>query len=200
MTSLSRWARRGAAGAALVALGACSNSGTLGNILGGVLGGGQQQQVSGTIAGVDTRNQQIFIRQTNGETVQLGYDSQTQIVYQNQNYPVTSLENGDQVTARVQATNNGGYYTDLVQVDQSVSTSGGTAGNVQTFQGTVRQVDRTNGWFTVDMNNYGTATVTLPYRPSNSDLSRFQNLRSGDYVRFYGVPLNNTRIELRQFY
>jgi hypothetical protein len=40
----------------------------------------------------------------------------------------------------------------------------------------------------------------MPYSPSRADQNRFQNLRQGDYVRIAGVYLNNTRVELRQFY
>ncbi|NUS96161.1 MAG: hypothetical protein HOQ11_02005, partial [Gemmatimonadaceae bacterium] len=115
MTQLTHAARRGAAAAMVLALGACAQLGSVGNVLGGVLGG-QQNQVQGIVRGVDTRAQQIVIQQADGSNVSLGYDSQTQVVYNNQKYSVTSLDPGDQVTARVQSTNNGGYYTDLVQV------------------------------------------------------------------------------------
>lgn len=191
--------RRGAAVALMIAsLGACAGN-QLGNILGGVLGGGQAQsgQLSGTIRGVDQRSQLISIQQSNGQTVPVAYDNQTQVVYQNQNYSPTSLENGDRVTARVQANGNS-YYTDYVQVDQSVN-GAGSSSNLQQLQGTVRQVDRRNGVFTVDVNNYNTLTVTLPSSLSSSDVNRFNNLRSGDFVRFYGTFLNSTQVQLRQF-
>jgi len=42
--------------------------------------------------------------------------------------------------------------------------------------------------------------VSLPYNARSSDVNRFRNLRSGDNVRIYGVYLNNSRVELRQFY
>ena len=71
---------------------------------------------------------------------------------------------------------------------------------MQLLQGTVRGVDRTNGLFAIDGGNLGTLTVSMPYNPSRADLYTFQNLRVGDYVRFYGVFLNNSRVELRQFY
>ena len=71
---------------------------------------------------------------------------------------------------------------------------------MQSLQGTVRQVDRNNGLFTLDIGNYNTLTVSMPYNPSQADQSRFQNLRAGDTVRFYGVFLNNARVELRRFY
>jgi hypothetical protein len=182
----------------VIAVTSCSQ---VGNVLGGVLGGGGQQgQVSGYIEGVDTRSQQIALQQSNGQRVLLSYDNQTAVVYQNQNYPVTALERGDLVTARVQSTQSGAYYTDLVQVDQSVSSSGGASGNVQSLQGTVRQIDRTNGMFSMDLSGGSSVVVSLPYNVRQADLNRFQNLRSGDYVRLYGVVLNNSRVELRQFY
>jgi hypothetical protein len=179
-------------------IGACA--GNLGNVLGGVLGGGTAQngQLSGTIRGVDTRSQLISIQESNGQTVPVTYDNQTQVVYQNQNYSPTALENGDRVTARVQANGNS-YYTDYVQVDQSVSSVGGSSSNLQLLQGTVRQVDRRNGLFTVDINNAGTLTVTLPYNLSTNDVNRFNNLRSGQFVSFYGTYLNSSQIQLRQF-
>jgi hypothetical protein len=191
--------RRGAAAAFIFAsVGACA--GNLGNVLGGVLGGGTAQngQLSGTIRGVDTRSQLISIQESNGQTVPVNYDNQTQVVYQNQNYSPTSLENGDRVTARVQANGNS-YYTDYVQVDQSVSSVGGSSSNVQLLQGTVRQVDRRNGLFTVDINNAGTLTVSLPYNLSTNDVNRFNNLRSGQFVSFYGTYLSSGQVQLRQF-
>ena len=196
--------RRGAAAALMLAsLGACAGN-QLGNILGGVLGGGTQSaqqsgQLSGTIRGVDSRSQQISIQESNGQTVPVSYDNQTQVVYQNQNYSPSALENGDRVTARIQANGNS-YHTDYVQVDQSVSGSTGSASsNVQLLQGTVRQVDRRNGLFTVDVNNSSTLTVTLPYNLSTNDANTFNNLRSGQFVRFYGTYLNNGQVQLRQF-
>jgi hypothetical protein len=197
----------------LIALAACSQLGGLGS----VLGGGQPQtgQVSGVVQGVDPRNQQIVLQTTNGQQVALFFDQQTQVTYQNRNYAVTNLERGDRITARIQQTQNGGYYTDLVQVDQSVQTSNGDVygtpsrvggvgstgnGTVQTLQGTVRQVDRRNGLFVLDVGNYNTLTVSLPYNPTQNDLDRFQALRVGDSVRFSGVFLNNNRVELRRFY
>jgi hypothetical protein len=152
---------------------------------------------------VDTRSQSIQLQQSNGQNIYVLFDNQTQVVYQNRSYPVTSLENGDQVTARVQQNNNGGYYTDLVQVDQSVSNNGGTttnSGNVQTLQGTVRQVDRNNGWFTLETGPNVLLTVSLPPNVSRNDSDRFQNLRNGDVVRLYGAYINQSRVELRQFY
>ena len=206
--NMHRIGRRAAALGMLAALGACSSAGTLGNVLGSVLGGAGgaggagANQVSGLVLGVDTRSLVIGLQAQNGQSVNILFDNQTRVVYNNQSYAVTSLDRGDQVTARIQSTGNG-YYTDLVQVDRPVqgsTASGTTSGNVQTLQGTVRQIDQQNGLFTMDVSNVGRLTVSMPYSPSRADLTRFQNLRSGDVVRIAGVPLNNTRVELRQFY
>src|SRR2546423_15582416 len=125
---MSTISHRGARSVAAVllfgALSACSQAGALGSVLGSVLGGGmggggQGSQVSGYVQGVDTRSQQLYLQQPGGQTVTLVFDNNTQVVYNNQRYPVTSLERGDEVTARVQSSNNGAYYTDLVQVDRS---------------------------------------------------------------------------------
>ncbi|MFN2601834.1 MAG: hypothetical protein ABR582_03640 [Gemmatimonadaceae bacterium] len=199
MTGIQRAARIGAAAIFLAATGACANNG-LGNVLGGVLGGGSQE-ISGSVQGVDTRSQQVFIQQSNGQTMGVTYDSRTQVVYGNQNYSVNSLERGDQVTVRIASSDGSGPYTDYIRVDQSVSSTNGSgvSGNVQTIQGNVRSINYQQGWFTLNSNN-GVLTVTLPYNPNQTDANKFQNLRTGQYVRLYGVYLNNSRVELRQFY
>ena len=194
-------ARRGAAALLVISAGACANMGSLGNVLGGVLA--PNNQLTGTVQRVDTRYQQVTLQQSNGQTLTLNYDANTQVSYQNQNYPVTSLEYGDQVVARIQDNGNGSYYTDLIQVTQPVSgsTAGGTvSGNVQSLQGTVRQIDRTSGWFTLDTGNGVLLTISLPYNLAQNDVNRFNNLRTGDFVHLYGVYLNSTQVQLRNFY
>ena len=214
MPKLQQSAQRAATLFALGITAACSNAGAIGEALGGVLGGGAQQQqaaqAQGAIRAVDSRAQQISLQLTNGQTVALAYDNQTKVVYQNQLYAVSNLEAGDQVIMRVRDMGNGGYYTDSIHVTQSVSPSGGSgtgstgsgsagSANVQALQGTIRQIDRSNGMFTLDAGNV-VLTVSMPYGASQADVNRFQNLRTGDQVRFYGVFLNNTRVELRQFF
>jgi hypothetical protein len=199
----------GAAALVLASSAACSGAGGLGSVLGSVLGGaGQQQQggqLTGFVNGVNTQNRQIGIQQQNGQTVAIAYDQNTQVSYQNQSYPVSALENGDQVTLRVQQLQNGGYYTDLIQVDQSVRSTGGgqgpvyQTGNVQSLEGSVRSVNRTQGFFVMNLQNGQQVTVTLPAQVSRNDVTRFNALRAGEFVRFYGVVTGNSNVELRQF-
>ena len=63
----------------------------------------------------------------------------------------------------------------------------------------MRQIDRTNGWFSMDTQN-GTITIALPYNPRTTDLNRFNNLRSGDYVQVQAYYLSSSRYQLASFY
>lgn len=205
MSVIQRSVRGGTAALILFTSAACSGMGNVGDILGSVLGGGAGQQVAGTVQSVDTRNQQLSLRQSNGQNVALAFDNQTAVIYQNRAYSVTSLESGDQVQAKVQPLQNGGYYTDSVWVTQPVQGSGGTttsggSQNVQSLSGSVRSIDRSGGTFTLDVGNNTVLTVSMPYNASSTDVNKFNAMRTGDHVRFYGVYLNATRVELRQYY
>jgi hypothetical protein len=104
---------------ALLSVGAC---GSLGNVLGSVMGNGTQQgqvaQINGTVRGLDTRSQQINIQDSStGQSYWVQYDNRTQVVYRNQAYPPTSIRQGDNVTARIQVVASNSYYTDYVQIN-----------------------------------------------------------------------------------
>lgn len=191
----------GASAGLLVATTAACSTGGLGDVFDGVLNS-PSNQMSGTVQGVDSRNETLFIRESNGNTVAIRYDDRTRVVYQNQDYSVSALENGDQVTARVQDNGNNNYFTDYIQVNSSVSNNtGGTgSGALYNLSGTVRQIDTYNGWFTMDTQQEGRITVSLPYNPRSADLTRFRNLRSGDYVSLQAAYLNPSTFQLRQFY
>lgn len=201
MTIIERATRGAVAGLAVIAMSACANS-QLGNVLGSVLGTGGSSQLSGTIQGVNTQSQQVGITQSNGQTIGVSYDNQTVVLYQNQNYPVTALEMGDQVIASIRDAGNGSYYADTIQVTQSVQNGQSSNGSqsVQSFSGTVRQIDYQNGIFTINNGAGYEISVSMPYNPRQQDVDYFRRLARGQRVRFYGVTLNNERIELRQFY
>src|SRR5678815_4148561 len=143
---MTTFRRTAALAASVIALGACSSAGGLGSVLGSVLGGGSEaQQLAGSVRTVDTRNQQISIQQSNGQSIAVSYDANTKVVYQSRVYSVGNLENGDQVVARITTTQNNTYYSDSITVTQSVTTttSNGTVDdNVQLLSGTVYSIDR----------------------------------------------------------
>ena len=189
------------------ASGCAGGGGGLGNVLGSVLGGqgqsgqGQRAQVQGTVRGVGQR--QLALQLSDGQQVRLAYDRQTSVEYQNRRYEVANLEPGDQITAVVEQTGSGDYYVSAVRVDRSVQDSYGSSaygGGVQRVEGVVRQIDRRNGVFSIVVGNRSQYIVSLPYNVSRADSDYFRRLRPGNRVRLYGVLLNNSRIELRQFY
>ena len=185
-----------------LAASACSSAGSLGSVLGSVLGGSASaNELTGTIQNVDAQNQQLQIAQSNGQAVAVRFDDQTRVDFDNRRYPVTALENGDEVVARIRDAGNGNYYTDSIHVTQSGGSGAGSGStNAQPFQGTVRQVDLQHGLFSIDNGSGYAITVSMPYNPSEADLHRFQYLRRGESVRFYGVIVTNSRVDLRRFY
>ena len=105
----------------LLTAGACN--GVLGNILGGLGGGTQQQQpqsgqISGIVRSVDPNNQRINIQDnSSGQSYWVQYDNRTQVTYRSQSYPASAIRQNDNVTARIQNNGNNNYYTDYVQIN-----------------------------------------------------------------------------------
>ena len=192
--------------AAAAALSACAGGGGLGDILGGVLGGpqpssGSMGNVVAEIRDVNTRSRTLEVRTQQGQQGEILYDDRTQVVYRNQQYPVTALERGDVVEMRVQETSSG-YYTDQILVRQSVQErSGNDSGSAQRVraEGEVREIDTRRGWFDL-ATRQGVITVTLPYNPPSSTVREFERLRRGDYIGVEGYLVANDRIELERFY
>ena len=209
---------RGLRGAVLVAAGVavtgCGNLGTLGNVLGGVLqpsAGSGSAQVAGTVRYIDTQRQMIQVTTQNGQTGNVYFDNRTQVVYQQQNYPVTALEQGDEVTMQLQQDQQGNYYTSYIMVTRSVTNNGGynsggynnggynnTANMVQA-EGRVGWIDYQRGQFSL-VTNRGTVTVMMPYNANATDANQFRNLRQNSYARVQGQMVNNSQIQLVRFY
>lgn len=111
-----------ALGAALFAATGCSNIGSLGNILGSVLGGQQQQQqqqIDAEIQSVDANRGVIYVRTQDGQSGNIRVDNQTMVVYNNQRYPVTALERGDVVRIQLQQTQSNELYAARIDVLRS---------------------------------------------------------------------------------
>jgi len=210
---------RGFRGAVLVAAGVaatgCGQLGTLGNVLGGVLqpgvgSGGGSAQVAGTVRHVDTQRQMLQITTQNGQTGNVYFDSRTQVVYQQQSYPVTALEQGDQVQLQLQQDQQGNYYTNYILVTRSVQDAGGYNNggyNTGTYGGNnMMQVEGRVGWIDYQRGQFSlvtsgrTYTVMMPYNSSAADANTFRNLRQNSYVRLQGQMVSNTDIQLTRFY
>jgi hypothetical protein len=112
-----------ALGVALVS-GGCSNLGSVGDILGSILGGQQQQQaqqIDAEIQQVDAGSGRLYVRTQDGQTGTIRVDNRTQVVFNNQQYPVTALERGDVVRIQLQQTQNNELYATRIDVLRSAS-------------------------------------------------------------------------------
>lgn len=112
--------------AALVASSGCGNLGSIGNVLGSVLGGmgGQQQQqrqIDAEIQQVDANGGRLYVRTQDGQQGTIRVDNNTQVVFNNQRYPVTALERGDVVRIQLQQTRNNELYATRIDVLRSAS-------------------------------------------------------------------------------
>jgi exosome complex RNA-binding protein Csl4 len=185
---------------------ACAGGGLGG--LGDILGGGGQPQ-SGTLTAeiqeVQTSRQQIVVATQDGQQGAVLFDQNTQVVYQNQEYPVTALEYGDIVDMRVQEVQQG-LYTDLIQVRQSVqerrgetSSPGSAQTGVYQVEGTIGSIDTSEGMFTLDMTQGGSLPVYLPANASASIRARLDDYRTGDYVRVEVRAIDEQTAELIQW-
>ncbi len=204
MPRLGQWLAVPAIAVALAAGGCATGNGGLGGVLGGILNPAGSNTVAGTIAGVDTRSQIVYVNTVNGQQLPVQYDNNTQVVYQNQAYPVVDLQRGDQVNVQLQGTGNGGYYTSYIQVTQSVQNSssypGGYGGNYQTLAGSVNQINYQNGTFVLNQSNGYSVLVQMPYNPRQSDVQTFNSLRNGQYVRVQGQFLSQNTFQLSSFF
>jgi hypothetical protein len=206
MRSLSR-IHGALAAACLIATAGCSaglgNLGGLGDILGGGTSGSQQGQVTAEVQQVDTRQQRVYVRTQSGQSEAVMYDRNTQVVYQQQQYPVTALEQGDVVTMQLQQDPQGNLYAGRIDVEQSVQerTGQGSVGSngFEQLAGRVGQVNYQQGLFQLQSQYGGTVTVSLPYNAPQATVQYFQRLRTGDSVRLEGTPLGSGRVELYRF-
>lgn len=108
-------------GAALVVSSGCGNLGSVGDILGSVLGGQQQQQsqIDAEVQQVDASRGALHVRTQDGQSGTIRVDNQTVVVYNNQRYSVTALERGDIIRIQLQQTQNNELYASRIDVLQS---------------------------------------------------------------------------------
>ncbi|HEX9163706.1 MAG TPA: hypothetical protein VF980_18505 [Thermoanaerobaculia bacterium] len=115
---------------AVLLLAACGSSNPLGDL--GTIFGSQAptnpSSVNGVVTGVDTNAQRIDLNVTYVNNLRpsssqssgsVYYDSNTRVVYQGNNYAVTDLERGDEVSVNG-ANNNGRYVAQTITVTRNV--------------------------------------------------------------------------------
>ena len=107
----------------------CAQLGSVGDILGSVLGGGSQQQqtqIDAQIQRVDANGQRLFVSTREGQSGAVRFDSQTLVVYNQRQYPVTALSPGDIVVMQLQHTTQNELYAARIDVTQPVQQQRGS--------------------------------------------------------------------------
>lgn len=202
MTATQRLGRVWLVVTAMAATG-CAQAGALGDILGGGSPQGERL-LQGDVTVVDANRQFLQVRADNGQIANVRFDSRTQVIYQQRQYPVTALEPGDQVSIRLMETQQGELYTDQILVTRSIQeirgeTGAGATRQFMQMEGTVGQIDSQRGMFELRSQTGGVLWVSLPYNTSAANVSRFQQLRTGQFVRVGGYLIANDRLELADF-
>ena len=177
----------------------CSSAGSLGG-MGDVFGNGSS--VYGEVRSVDARRGRIQVREEHGGDRTVRYDNRTRVVYQNRQYPVTSLERGDQVQMRVEYDRNNTAWADRIEVRSSARRSerdrdrrrdrvgdrdrerGGVWGSarVERLDGRVQGIDVRRGYFTMTGARNSRVVVYVPRDARRDDVRRFERLRRGERV------------------
>jgi len=158
-------------------------------------------EIVGEVMNVDTRGRQIDIRANSGRTSSVRYDNNTQVVYRQRNYPVSNLERGDYVAARVEQDRDGRYYTDTVTVRESAQDRGTTTGGgrLDRIEGKIEYVDSRRGTFELRDSRNRLVVVSVPFNAPRPVNDRFNRLRNGDYVRIEGRAVSSDRFDLESF-
>jgi exosome complex RNA-binding protein Csl4 len=155
----------------------------------------------GEVENVDTRAREIEIRTDSGRTAVVRYDDRTQVIYQQRNYSVANLEPGDYVAARVQQDRNGQNYTDTITVREGVQDRRSKPGSARLdrIEGRIEYVDERRGTFELRDSRNRLILVAVPFNAPRSVMDRFNRLRTGDYVRIEGRPLDADHFDLESF-
>lgn len=181
---------------------ACAQMGAVGG-LGDVIGGGSS--VIGEVRSVDTRRGRIQVREQYGRDQTVRFDSRTRVVYRNRQYPVSSLERGDQVQMRVEYDRNNTAWADHIEVRSSARRADRRDGDrddrddrrddrrgdrddvwgsrVERLDGRVQGIDVRRGYFTITHDRGQRVLVYLTRNARREDVRRFERLRRGDRVR-----------------
>lgn len=168
------------------AVASCAPLGSLGG-LGDVFGG---NSLHGEIRSVDTRRGRIQLREQHGRDHTVRYDNRTRVVYQNRQYPVSTLDRGDQVQVRVEYDRNNTAWADRIDLRSSARNGDRDddrrgdvwSSRVQRLDGRVQSVDTRRGYFTMTQNN-SRVTVYMPRNARREDIRRFERLRRNERVR-----------------
>jgi len=164
--------------------------------------GGLNNDVIGEVQFVDARSREMEIRTDAGRRTLVRFDNNTQVSYRQRTYPVTSLERGDYVAARVEQDRDGRLFTDSISVretaqDRGMGASVGT--RLDHAEGRVEYIDSRRGTFEIRDQRNRIIVVSVALNAPRVVTDRFNRLRNGDYVRIEGRSISSDRFDLENF-
>jgi len=164
--------------------------------------GGINNDVIGEVQFIDNRTRELEIRTDSGRRSVLRFDNNTQVTYRQRTYPVSNLERGDYVAARVQQDRDGRSFTTSISVRETAQDRGmgASSGNrLDRTEGRVEYVDLRRGLFEIRDRRNRVVVVSVAHNAPRAVTDRFNRLRSGDYVRIEGRTTNSDRFDLELF-
>jgi hypothetical protein len=165
-----------------------------------------QDEFFAEIDRLDTSSREIHLRPNDSRKRVIGYSAGARVLYRGREYPVGHLESGDKVSMQLKQDSRGNSYTDLVRVHESIGDrnqdrdAAQPARAMQTVDGRVEHVDFQRSSFELSDQSRQSVLVSLPNNARRSDLDRFRDLRTGDYVRVEGRFTSKDRFELESFF
>ena len=163
---------------------------------------GVNNDVIGEVQFVDNRTREIEIRSDSGRRSVLRFDNNTQLIYRQRTYPVSNLERGDYIAARVQQDRDGRMLTTSISVKETAQDRGmgaSTGNRLDRTEGRVENIDSRRGTFEIRDQRNRVVVISVAYNAPRTVTDRFNRLRNGDYVRVEGRSVNSDRFDLENF-
>jgi len=170
------------------------------DIPGGI--GGVPNDVVGEVQFVDNRAGEVEIRSDSGRRSIVRFDKNTQVIYRQRTYPVSNLERGDYVAARVQEDRDGRLLTTSISVRETAQDRGMGASNgnrLDRTEGRIENIDTRRGTFEIRDPRNRIVVISVAFNAPRAVTDRFNRLRNGDYVRVEGRSVNSDRFDLETF-
>lgn len=162
--------------------------------------GSLANEIVGEVQNVDSRSRQLEIRTDAGRISSVRYDNNTQVIYRQRNYPVSNLERGDYVAAKIQQDRDGRNFTDTITVREASQDRGYSGrAKLDRVEGRVEYVDSQRGSFEIRDARNRLIVVSVDFNAPRPVAERFKRLRNGDQVRIEGKAVSVDRFELETF-
>lgn len=175
------------------ALGPIDSPGGIGSI---------NNDVLGEVQFVDNRARELEIRSDSGRRSVLSFDNNTQVIYRQRTYPVSNLERGDYVAARIQQDRDGRLLVTSITVRETAQDRGmgASVGNrLDRTEGRVEYVDTRRGTFEIRDPRNRIVVISVSFNAPRAVTDRLSRLRNGDYVRLEGRAVAADRFDMENF-